>query len=458
MLNSHFSGNDLLTHKEAPMIKATFEEAHTPEWIEKNITNPNHELVILRQIIPWEKIIRRLTQFYNKNQGPVGKSLRVMVALLIIYQFHKLSDKSVVKQVKENRYIQYFCNVPDEKLLTFVHPSSLCVFRKRIGEKGAEIIEKEIFEVLRRSGIILGVDALIDSTVLNSSIIYPNDVQLIYKAFKKMRSFAKLHNIPVWWDDELLKKMWREFGLDKSGNRAAWLINFNDMFVPALKIFQEKAESLNNGRQKNKALKIFNLLNILAEQTLEKLAGKIHIANRIVSLDDPDARPIKKGKSYPECEFGTTAQMSFNRDGFMITVENFIGKPSDKILYPDTLDLYINRMKGYPDTVVGDLGYRSLKNFKKTPEEVTNVFLGRSSDISGEEKQDFCQKARSATEGFIAVAKNLRGFGKSLWHCLKGHRMWSLMCQTAYNLKKFLLLYYDEKIEEEKLLKLGLLG
>jgi len=438
------------------MIRATFEEAHTPEWIETNINNPNHEIVILRQIIPWDKIIKQLMQFYDKTLGPEGKSLRMMVALLIIYQFYKLSDRNTVKIVKENRYIQYFCNVPDEELQTFLNPSSLCVFRKRIGDKGAEIIEKEIFAVLRRSGVILGDDALIDSTVLNSNIIYPNDVQLIYKAFKKMRSFAKLHNIPVWWDDELLKKMWREFSLDKKGNRAAWLINFNEMFVPALEIFNEKVESLIPGRQKNKALKVLNLLNILEEQTLEKLAGETHIENRIVSLDDPDARPIKKGKSYPECEFGTTTQMSFNRDGFMITVENFIGKPSDKSLYPDTLSLYINRMKGYPNTVVTDLGYRSLKNFEKTPKEINNVFLGRSTDISGEKEREFCQKARSATEGFIAVAKNLRGFGKSLWHSLKGHRMWSLMCQTAYNLKKFLQLYYAENVEEKKLLKLGI--
>ncbi len=56
--------------------------------------------------------------------------------------------------------------------------------------------------------------------------------------------------------------------------------------------------------------------------------------------------------------------MTFNRDGFMITVENFIGNPSDKTLYGDTPDLFINRMKRYPDTAITDLGYRSLENLK----------------------------------------------------------------------------------------------
>ncbi|MDM8539210.1 transposase, partial [Desulfobacterales bacterium HSG17] len=433
----------------------TFEKAFSPEWFDRNITNLIHELIIMEAIIPWEKIVSRLSQFYNDSKGAFGKSLRMMTAILIVMKYYKLSDRNIIKQIKENRYIQYFCNVPDEGLLTFLHSSSICVFRKRIGVKGIEIIEKEVFDVLRRAGIIRGDNALIDSTVLNNNIIHPNDVHLIFSAFKKMKQFAKLHKIPVWWDEDEVKKLWREFGLDKGDNRPAWLAKFNTLFIPALEIFSEKIGSLKmSKKRKSKAKKMLKLLNLLEEQTVEKLIGTIHIKNRIVSLDEPDARPIKKGKTHPKCEFGTKAQMSFNREGFMITVENFIGNPNDKTLFPETVDLFIKRMKEQPESIIGDLGYRSLKNFKIV-NEIKNVFLGRSSDVS-EEKQDFCCKARSATEGFIAVAKNLRGFGCSLYKGFEGDRIWSLLCQTAYNLKKFIQLLQAEKIKEESLLKLGL--
>ncbi|MCP4110013.1 MAG: transposase [Desulfobacteraceae bacterium] len=438
------------------MIKAAFEEAHTAEWVEKNIGNPNHDLVILRHIIPWEKITGSLTQFYDKDRGAEGKELRTMVAVTVVSRFHQFSDREAVRQVKENRYVQYFCNVADEELETFLHPSSLCVFRKRIGEKGAAVIEKEVFGMLRRAGAVEGDCALIDPTVPESSIIYPNDVQLIYKAFRKMRSSAGQHGIPLWWDDALLKKMWREFGLSKERDRLKWLAEFAVLFFAALETFGILADSLNtSNKRKSKVLKLLRLPELLKEQTQQKLRGERHIKDRIVSLDDPDARPIKKGKSHPKCEFGTTVQMSFNRQGFMITVENFIGNPNDKTLYPGTLNLFKERMGRLPDTVVTDLGIRSRSNIENTPGEVGNVFMGRSTDVS-EEKQDFCRSARSATEGFIAVAKNLRGFRKSLWHRLGGHRMWSLLCQTAYNLKKFLQLYYKEEIKEKSLVKLKL--
>jgi hypothetical protein len=121
----------------------------------------------------------------------------------------------------------------------------------------------------------------------------------------------------------------------------------------------------------------------VSDQTQQKLAGEQHIDNRIVSLDEVDARPIKtrpikKGKTFPSCDFGTTLQMSFNRQGFMITTENLIGNPDESTLYGDTLQLFQNRMGDHPNTLVTDLGFRSRNNLKNTPKSISNVFLGRS--------------------------------------------------------------------------------
>lgn len=191
----------------------------------------------------------------------------------------------------------------------------------------------------------------------------------------------------------------------------------------------------------------------MTAQTQQKLAGETHIKDRIVSLDEPDARPIKKGKKYPSCEFGTTVQMTFSRRGFLITTENFIGYPPDKTVFQNTLKVFCQRLGRSPKRGITDLGYRSAKNLKQT--KVKHVFLGRSEDVALEE-QAHCRSARAATEGFIAVAKNLRGFGRCLYRNLPGHRIWTLLCQCAWNLKKFLQLYEAEEISEKSLQKLGL--
>jgi hypothetical protein len=147
--------------------------------------------------------------------------------------------------------------------------------------------------------------------------------------------------------------------------------------------------------------------------------------------------------------------MTFNRQGFLITTENFIGQPNEKTLYPTTLERFRRRMGTYPDGAVTDLGFRSAKNRKLHHDDIASIFMGKSSDVD-EAHQAACRSARSATEGFIAVAKNLRGFAHPLYCGLVGATIWSRLNQCAYNLKKVLQLYRREALSEATLRKLRL--
>lgn len=111
--------------------------------------------------------------------------------------FRDLSDRQVVSRVAENRYIQYFCNVPDAELKTFMHHTSLSKIRRRLGEEGVAAVESDISVVLRLAGVINGDSALIDSTVPAGNIACPTDIGLIFDALRKMGQSAGHHGIPV---------------------------------------------------------------------------------------------------------------------------------------------------------------------------------------------------------------------------------------------------------------------
>jgi|GEM_PF-1084526 len=442
--------------KSIPLIAQTFEDVFSPQWVNTHITNPTHDLVILRHILPWQAIIDQLVPSYAPHKGRMGRSLRTLVGVSVVASLRQLSDRKVIEAMQENRYLQYFCNVPDQGLLTFLHPSTLCRFRKRVGQEGIGVIEEQIFTHLKRAGAIKADMMLMDSSVLESPIIYPNDVRLLYKAFGKLEQFATQQHLPLWWDMDKLKSRWRAFNLSKAEDRQSYLTEFSTLFVPALDAFQTYATLLAmSDKQRARAVTLLRVLTLLGTQTQQKLAGQLHIANRLVSLDDLDARPIKRGKTHPSTEFGTTIQMTFNRQGFMITTENFIGHPNDKTLYGSTLEAFRKRMQVYPDTAVTDLGFRSAKNLKLHCKDIDQIFLGQSTDVEAAH-QDACRKARAATEGFIAVAKHLRGFGCSLYRGLTGASIWTRLHQCAYNLKKFLQLYRNEALEESTLVKLRL--
>jgi len=436
------------------MIAQTFQDAFSPQWIKTHLTNPTQDLIILHHIIPWQPIIERLAPFYHPQKGRSGHSLRILVATSILCRLRQLSDRKVIENIQENRYMQYFCNVPDQRLMTFLNPSTLCRFRKRLGKEGTLIIEEQVFEHLKRSSVIDADMMLMDTTVLASPIMYPTDVRLLYKAFDKMAALATDAKLDLGWDQSHVKQRWRAYNLHQK-DRLASLKEFYTLFVPACASFAEHLEHLPESPLRQRWSHLLEVLSLLNEQTQQQLAGQSHIDHRLVSLDDLDARPIKKGKSHPSTEFGTTLQMTFNRQGLMMTTDNFIGQPNDTTLYGPTLQRFRERMQAYPGTAVTDLGFRSANNLKRNSQHIDHVFMGRSLDVD-EAQQEACRKARSATEGFIAVAKHLRGFARSLYRGLQGAILWTRLGQCAYNLKKFLQLYRAEALEESTLIKLRL--
>jgi hypothetical protein len=60
---------------------------------------------------------------------------------------------------------------------------------------------------------------LMDATVLDSPIIYPTDVRLLYKAFDKMAMLATEGHIDPWWDTAYLKERWRAYHRERGQHR-----------------------------------------------------------------------------------------------------------------------------------------------------------------------------------------------------------------------------------------------
>ena len=217
-----------------------------------------------------------MVSYYADKQGRAGTSLRTIVAIFIVSKLRLLGDRPVIEQVKENRYIQYFCNVADKGLSTFMHPSNLTKLRQRFGVKGIEAIEFAIFKALRLAGIIEKDSMLIDSTVLPNNIIYPTDIGLIFKAFGKMKKFAERYHIPLWWDDQELKKLWREYNLNRKKDKiAAYFFEFMWIFFDALQIFKKIVQTFKaSDKEEEKTWQLLNLLILLQKTERTEACGR----------------------------------------------------------------------------------------------------------------------------------------------------------------------------------------
>ena len=100
----------------------------------------------------------------------------------------------------------------------------------------------------------------------------------------------------------------------------------------------------------------------IAAQTRQRLAGVTpNGATRRVSLHDPDARPIAKGRLGKPVEFGHKAQLADNEDGVVLdfTVEQ--GNPADAPQLSPAVERITRRTGRPPRAVTADRGYGEQK-------------------------------------------------------------------------------------------------
>jgi transposase, IS5 family len=93
-------------------------------------------------------------------------------------------------------------------------------------------------------------------------------------------------------------------------------------------------------------------------QTRTRLAGgKPDSATRIVSLYDPDARPIAKGRLGKPVEFGYKAQVVDNEDGVVLDYTLEEGNPPDAPQLAPAIERITARVGKAPRAATADRGY-----------------------------------------------------------------------------------------------------
>jgi IS5 family transposase len=100
----------------------------------------------------------------------------------------------------------------------------------------------------------------------------------------------------------------------------------------------------------------------LLAQTDQRLAGNRVIPDRLVSLSDPDARPIRKGKPGRPTEFGYTLLVAEDERGFIADHQLHKGNPPDAPQLVPAVARVAQVTGRVAGTVVGDRGFGTTAN------------------------------------------------------------------------------------------------
>jgi transposase, IS5 family len=182
----------------------------------------------------------------------------------------------------------------------------------------------------------------------------------------------------------------------------------------------------------------------LLTQTDQRLAGNRVIPDRLVSLADPDARPIRKGKPGHPTQFGYTLLLAEDERGCIADHRLQRGNPPDAPQLVPAVQRVIAVTGRPPATVVADRGFGSAANDQAVAAlGVKRVGLQRNGTpgkarLVAERTRAFrrLRNWRVGIEARISHLKRAFGLRRTKLRRLSGARTWAGLGIFAYNLQR----------------------
>ena len=176
-----------------------------------------------------------------------------------------------------------------------------------------------------------------------------------------------------------------------------------------------------------------------AGQIRRRVAGE-PITDRIVSLFDPDARPIRKGKLGKPNEFGFVSQLAEVTEntrrgarGLILPASTELGNPTEDTLLPGTV-AELGRLGISVREVAVDGGFNTgPTNTALEDLKPTNVYIAGRQERGSRRTRRRLRRYRTGAEGRISHLKRRYGLDRSRLKGDQGRQIWTEWAVLAYN-------------------------
>ena len=393
-----------------------------------------------------------------RGRGRPTIAMTVFVRLMVVKQRSGWGYETLVREVSDSLHLRRFCRIA----LTERVPDESTV-RKLVRRLGPDVIDEICRRVIanattgERRFVVRAARS--DSTVVEADIRYPTDIGLAGDAIAKLAREAAGVAGP---DAPRVQDRSRAIGrrqrkLDRTlaartgqGKPTALRLTgeAGALVERSVREARRLAEHLRRrarGRGAQGKLAAARRLSELADragtvarQIRQRLAGE-KITNRLVSMSDPDARPIRKGKLRAPTEFGYVIQLAElcentrrGARGLIVPPASQIGSPNEPDLLPTTA-AELDRLNLRPREVALDGGFFPDGVAHALPDPQRVFIAGRQSAGSRRTNRRLA-RFRVGIEGRISHLKRRYGLRRSR---LKGHhgtRTWTAWAILAYNL------------------------
>jgi IS5 family transposase len=394
---------------------------------------------------------------FHATLGRPSIPIETYLRLMFLKYRYRLGFEPLCREVADSISWQRFARIPLG--VAVPHPTTLMKITTRCGASAVDGLNEALLAKAASAKVLKTNKVRADTTVVEANVAYPTDSGLLAKGvarmaktIRRLKATGLASRTKTRDRTRTVHARARSIGANlrrrTDGAKDEVRAINADLVRVARRAVREARAVVRNARRAlrhdgNSAGKVRAAVDALertadrvervAEQTRQRINGTTPDgATRLVSLHDPDARPIAKGRLGKPVEFGYKAQVVDNEDGVVLDHNVEIGNPPDAPMLVPAVERIGRRTGGPPRAVTADRGYGEIA-VDHTLEAlgVLNVALPTKGKPTAarrahEQQQSFQRlvKWRTGSEGRISCLKRDFGWNRTRIDGLHGARTW----------------------------------
>lgn len=425
------------------------------------------ELVQVDAYLDDERFLAPWRALFDRRLGRPSVPIDTLLRLLYLKHRYGLGYESLCREVADSISWRWFCRIGLDRPVP--HPTTLVKLVRRAGPEVIDELNAALLAKLADGKLLRARKLRVDTTVVEADIDYPTDADLLEQAVRKLGGLVRrikgrgAASRTRFRDrgraagrrmKQLARTLRRRTGMamgevDRLTGEVAGLARRTLREVQAVarnarRALAHRPGDGRLGRLVGELAETIGATERLLAQTDQRLAGNRVIPDRLVSLADPDARPIRKGKPGRPTEFGYTLLLAEDEHGFIADHQLQRGNPPDALQLLPSVERVVAVTGRPPGTVVGDRGFGTAANDQALEAlGVKRIGLQRTGTpgrarLALERTRRFrrLRNWRVGIEARISHLKRAFGLRRTRLRRLNGARTWVGLGILAYNLQR----------------------
>jgi len=413
----------------------------------------------------FDPYLQRFRTLIGRPTVPVETYLRLMY----LKHRYRLGYEMLVREVTDSLHWRRFCHLALDAPVP--HSTTLSKLTRKYGPEVVHELNRLLVQHAGERKLLRSRKLRVDTTVVQAPIDYPTDIGLLADSARVVtRTVRQLHAAGVAVHTAVrsrarsikrsLAAVGRSLRMRTEEAKTAVLTQTARVLRYTRQISRQAQRVLRNSRHlgqhvqgraaalvQRTRLRLRRQLQVTAQimdQARTRIRGTTTIPDRIVSIFDPEARPIRRGKLSMKTEFGYTALLTETEDRMITHYEVHVGNPEDSGLLPAALAGHTQTVTRTPQVVATDRGFGSKANeallYNAGVKRISLPYKGRRGAArAAHERQRWFrrqQRWRSGQEATISLGSRKYAWRHSRLRGRDGADTWMGFGILTYNLDR----------------------